>query len=293
MIEVRHLTRKFRELVAVNDVSFQVRPGEFTGFVGGNGAGKTTTMRMMMGTLASNGGEVLWQGRPITRGDRAQLGYMPEERGLYPKQPVLRQLAYFGELHGMQPQQARQQAMLLLERFGLVKRAKDKLEKLSLGNQQRVQIAASVIAQPIGLILDEPFSGLDPDAVDQMHGLLSEFAKAGVPILFSSHQLDLVERLCDHIIILSDGQVVADGTVSELRASRDDVHRIKTDSDVGWLREFPGVHVIDLDGAEAQVTFTDDEVAQHVLEHAMSAGPVRAFGPVVRPLSHIYREVTQ
>ncbi len=293
MLEVRNLTRRFGDLTAVDDVSFDVRPGRFTGFVGGNGAGKTTTMRMVMGLLQPNAGEVRWQGQQITTRDRAQFGYMPEERGLYPKQPVRSQLVYLGELHGMSAKQARDASDALMERFGLGDRVKDKLETLSLGNQQRVQIAAAVIAEPICLILDEPFNGLDPDAVDEMFSVLSEFTKRQVPVLFSSHQLDLVERLCDDIVILAKGKVVADGPVDDLRRAGEAHHRILTESDLGWLRDHPGVQVLDLDGAEASVVFTDQAAEQAVLAEALRRGPVRAFGPTIRPLSDIYREITR
>ncbi len=293
MLEIRSLTRRFGDLTAVEDVSFDVHPGRFTGFVGGNGAGKTTTMRMIMGLLQPNAGQVLWNGSPITARERAQFGYMPEERGLYPKQPVRTQLVYLGELHGMTGKQARDAADALMTRFGLGDRLKDKLETLSLGNQQRVQIAAAVIAEPVGLVLDEPFNGLDPDAVDEMFTVLSEFTKRQVPVLFSSHQLDLVERLCDDIVILAKGKVVADGPVDQLRRAGETHHRIRTESDLGWLRDHPGVHVLDLDGAEASVAFSSEAIEQSVLAEAMRRGPVRAFGPTIRPLSEIYREITR
>lgn len=293
MLEVRDITRTFGDLKALDSVSFEVPAGEFTGFVGGNGAGKTTTMRIIMGVLSADSGEVLWQGRPITRKDRTGFGYMPEERGLYPKQPILAQLAFLGELHGMDPRDAKAAGRKLLERFNLGERTKDKLEKLSLGNQQRVQIASAVIASPQALILDEPFSGLDPDAVDEMFALLTEFTRHGVPVLFSSHQLDLVERLCDNIVILRKGQVMASGSVDSLRHAGPKHHRIEASADLGWLRDEPGVDVIDIDGPTAVAAFADDSVAQRILSSALSRGAVHAFGPIIRPLSDYYREVTR
>src|SRR6478609_8367972 len=191
-VEVRGLTRTFGQVRAVDGVSFTVPPGLLTGFVGGNGAGKTTTMRMIMGVLAPTSGEVLWAGRPISAGDRRTFGYMPEERGLYPKQPVLDQLVYLGRLRGLSTAQARTSVLSHLERLGLADRSRDHVEKLSLGNQQRVQIIAALMGRPKGLVLDEPFSGLDPQAVDSMADLLREHTSRGVPVLFSSHQLDLV-----------------------------------------------------------------------------------------------------
>ncbi|WP_280453068.1 ABC transporter ATP-binding protein, partial [Nocardia cyriacigeorgica] len=217
MLEVAHLVRRFGDNTAVDDVSFAVAPGTMTGFVGANGAGKTTTMRMIMGVLAAHGGEITWNGRPVSADDRRSFGYMPEERGLYPKQPVRDQLVYLARLRGLSASEAKHQAADLLERFSLLDRGADKLESLSLGNQQRVQIAAALIAHPTALILDEPFSGLDPVAVDSMADLLGQYAARGVPVLFSSHQLDLVERLCDHLVILAKGRVVADGSAEQLR----------------------------------------------------------------------------
>ncbi|MEZ5087697.1 MAG: ATP-binding cassette domain-containing protein [Tessaracoccus sp.] len=293
MLEISHVTRRFGDLTALDDVSFTVPDGQFTGFVGGNGAGKTTTMRIVMGVLAPTAGEVRWNGSPLTARDRAEFGYMPEERGLYPKQPILPQLAYLGELHGMAPQAARDAARALLERFNLGDRTRDKLEKLSLGNQQRVQIAGAVIASPKALILDEPFSGLDPDAVDEMFALLTEFTRHGVPVLFSSHQLELVERLCHQIVILRKGQVLAAGSVEELRNSGPKRHSLIADGDLGWLRGESGVTVVDIDGPRAQIEFADEAVAQRVLGDALARGPVHSFGPIIRPLSDYYREVTR
>jgi len=293
MLEISHVTRTFGTLTALDDVSFAVPDGQFTGFVGGNGAGKTTTMRIIMGVLAPTSGEVRWNGHPVTRDDRSTFGYMPEERGLYPKQPILAQLTYLGELHGMRRGDARAAGLELLHRFGLGDRTRDKLEKLSLGNQQRVQIAGAVVSSPAALVLDEPFSGLDPEAVDEMFALLTEFTSRGVPVLFSSHQLDLVERLCHNIVILSRGRVIAAGTVAQLRASGPTSHAIAADGDLGWLRGVPGVTVVELQGDRAEVRFADDTTAQRVLRDALDRGPVHSFGPVVRPLSDYYREVTR
>ncbi|MEP6799461.1 MAG: ATP-binding cassette domain-containing protein [Lapillicoccus sp.] len=292
MLETRGLTRTFGETRAVTAVDLTVPGGSMTGFVGGNGAGKTTTMRMIMGILQPTAGEVLWQGHPVTSADRARFGYMPEERGLYPKQPVLRQLIYLGRLHGLTAAGAKRTATEHLGRFGLADRANDKLETLSLGNQQRVQIAAAVMAQPIALILDEPFSGLDPEAVDSMADLLREHASRGVPVLFSSHQLDLVERLCDHLVVLSKGAVVAHGSVEELRHRGRLLHRLVVEGDAGWVRDIEGVSVLDVDGGTAVLELVAQDASDRILREALRRGSVRELSPLVPTLSEIYREVT-
>lgn len=291
MLEVTHLVRRFGDKTAVDDVSFSVEPGALTGFVGGNGAGKTTTMRMIMGVLAVHGGEVRWNGRPVTVADRRSFGYMPEERGLYPKQPVRDQLVYLARLRGLSAAEGRRRTAELLERFGLADRGKDKLESLSLGNQQRVQIAAAVVAQPAALVLDEPFSGLDPVAVDSMAELLAEYAGQGVPVLFSSHQLDLVERLCDRLVILANGRVVAQGSAAELRAAGALRYRLQTGSDTGWLNEFAGVSVVERNGAAVLLELTGATTDQ-VLTEALARGSVHEFAEVRPSVAEIFREVT-
>lgn len=292
MLEIRELTRRFGDATAVDHVSFDVPAGQMTGFVGANGAGKTTTMRMVMGVLGIDEGEVLWQGRPITRLDRRSFGYMPEERGLYPKQPILDQLVYVAQLKGMERTAARVAVLELLERFGLGERSKDHLEKLSLGNQQRVQIIASVLPRPIALVLDEPFSGLDPVAVDSMVDLLREYTRDGVPVLFSSHQLDLVERLCDRLVVLARGRRVAAGTVSELRDAGVPRFRLVLGGDAGWVRDQAGLDVLDLDGTSALVEVRDEGAEQHLITEATRRGAVHEFVRVRPALSEIYREAT-
>ncbi|VFA96647.1 ABC transporter ATP-binding protein [Nocardia cyriacigeorgica] len=291
MLEVAHLVRRFGDNTAVDDVSFAVAQGTMTGFVGANGAGKTTTMRMIMGVLAAHGGEITWNGRPVTADDRRSFGYMPEERGLYPKQPVRDQLVYLARLRGLSASEAKQQAADLLERFSLQDRGTDKLESLSLGNQQRVQIAAALIAHPTTLILDEPFSGLDPVAVDSMADLLGQYAARGVPVLFSSHQLDLVERLCDRLVILAKGRVVADGSAEQLRAGGPVRHRLRVSGDTGWLHEFGGVRVVESNGSTALLEL-DGITTDALLTEALTRGSVHELAEVRPSVAEIFREVT-
>ncbi|MGL5826506.1 MAG: ABC transporter ATP-binding protein [Nocardioides sp.] len=291
MLETVDLTRRFGDVTAVDHANVTVPPGLLTGFVGRNGAGKTTTMRMMTGVLASHSGHVLWEGRDITAADRRRFGYLPEERGLYPKQPVLDQLVYLSRLQGVDTAKARTAALGLLDRFGLATRAKERVEKLSLGNQQRVQIIAAVMSSPIALILDEPFSGLDPDAVESMTGLLTEHARAGVPVLFSSHQLDLVDRICDRLTMMSRGTVVAQGTLKELREGFPKRYRLLLAADAGWIRGVRGLDVIDVDGSSALIEVTEPGADQAVLREAMSRTQVLEYALVVPPLSELYQEM--
>ena len=297
-ITVEGLTRRFGDFTAVDHVDFTVERGLMTGFVGGNGAGKTTTMRMIMGVLGITEGRVLWGDRPITTADQRAIGYMPEERGLYPKQKVADQLIYLGQLKGMGRTQARNSVMELLERLGLGERTGDTVEELSLGNQQRVQIAASLMIEPAALILDEPFSGLDPEAVDSMADLLREHTARGVPVLFSSHQLDLVDRLCDELVILAKGRVRATGTPTELRGGAPQRHRLVAHEDAGWVRAVPGVAAVDVDGPTAVIDVPADSVEERdrvlaqLLSEGLRRGGISELSPIIPPLSEVYREVT-
>lgn len=276
-----------------------------TGFVGGNGAGKTTTMRIMMGVLEPDAGEVRMDGELLSRADRAHFGYMPEERGLYPKMKVLEQLIYLGRLHGMNTGDARDSATGLIERLGLGERANDTLENLSLGNQQRAQIAAALVHRPSALILDEPFSGLDPLAVEVVLAELREFAAGGAPVLFSSHQLDIVERLCDDIVVIGGGQVLASGSREGLRAEHaGQVYAISlggSAGDAGWIRDAAGISVLELDRGFARFEAASEADAQAVLALAVAGGPertpetvvVESFGQETPSLTQIFQEVVR
>ncbi len=293
MISVRNVHRFFGEKHVLKDVSFDIKPGLMTGFVGGNGAGKTTTMRIILGVLAATEGEVLVDGKPITREFRSNIGYMPEERGLYPKMKVIDQLVYLGQLHGKSTAEAKRRGLELLEQLQLNGDPKDTLESLSLGNQQRAQIAAALVHEPAALIHDEPFSGLDPRAVDQTLAVLRDVAATGAPVLFSSHQLDVVERLCDELVIIAGGEIRASGTRAEiLAADQRDEWELVIDSDTGWVRD-AGVNVVEFDGNYVKFRCPDDTQANRVLADALQRGRVQRFGPVQRTLHEIYKELAQ
>lgn len=291
MLKLENIARSFGDRPVLREISFEVPRGALTGFVGANGAGKTTTMRIIMGLLTAHAGRVTLDGKELWQTTRPSFGYMPEERGLYPRQPVIDQLVYLGALHGLSRPVARSRAMELLERFGLADRAKAKLDSLSLGNQQRVQVTAALLHEPEVLVLDEPFSGLDPLAVDAMSSILHDYAARGVPILFSSHQLDLLESLVENVVIIQDGGIVASGSADQLRAQHATMHRLVLDGDTGWLRQTPGVETLDIAGHEALLRFASDHVAQQVLAHALQRGSVHEFSLQRPSLADIYREV--
>lgn len=294
MITVNGVNKSFGAAHVLQDVTFSIQPGLMTGFVGGNGAGKTTTMRILLGVLTPDSGSIEVDGAPITPDYRAGIGYMPEERGLYPKMTVLDQLAYLGRLHDMSGRAAKTRALALLERLGLGERAGSRLEELSLGNQQRAQIAAALVHDPVALVLDEPFSGLDPNAVDTTVQVLRETADTGIPVLFSSHQLDVVERLCDELVILADGRVRAAGSRDELLAAHAVPEwELVTASDTGWVRSAPGVEVLSFDGGRVRFRASSEAAAQAVLTDAVGRGTVHRFGPVTRTLHEIFTEVTR
>lgn len=219
VLEFDGASKRFGAVTALDGCTFSVRPGRLTGFLGPNGAGKTTAMRMVFGLVELDAGVVRWRGAPIGAAERARFGYMPEERGLYPRMRVRDQLVYLGGLCGRRRHDVSQNVDMWLERLGLADRARDRLDALSHGNQQRVQLIAALVNEPELLVLDEPFSGLDPLAMEAMAGLLAELTAAGATVLFSSHQLDLVEDLCEDVVIIADGRIVRAGALEELRTA--------------------------------------------------------------------------
>jgi ABC-2 type transport system ATP-binding protein len=290
-LEIDAISKRYGANVALDGVSFDVRAGELFGFVGSNGAGKTTTMRITLGVLAADGGEVRFDGKPVTHETRTHIGYMPEERGLYPKMKVLEQLVYLAELHGLSANEAHRNAEDWITRLGLADRRKDEVQKLSLGNQQRVQLAAALVHDPAVLVLDEPFSGLDPLAVDVMSGVLREKAAAGVPVVFSSHQLDLVERLCDRVGIIRAGRMVAVGTVGDLTAAAGSKLVVTAPAArPGWAAGVPGVRVLEETGPTTVLGLDPGADDQAVLAAALATGPVTEFSRRRRSLTELFRD---
>jgi ABC-2 type transport system ATP-binding protein len=290
-LELRGIRKTYGALVAVDDLNMAVSPGEVFGFVGSNGAGKTTTMRVVLGTLIPDRGDVLWDGSPMGFEVRRRIGYMPEERGLYPKMRIGEQLRYLAQLHGVSEAVAAGAVARWLERFELKERARDELQKLSHGNQQRVQLAAALVFEPLMLVLDEPFAGLDPEAVDSMSEVLREQAESGIPVIFSSHQLEIVERICDRVGIIQRGGLVASGTIDELRGHGPRQLWVDPPSaQPGWTGSLSGVRLVRTDGSRVLLELDPTADDQAILRAALATGPVREFRTNLPSLLDIFRE---
>ena len=295
MLELNGLTKRFGSLLALDDVTFAVPAGTVVGFVGRNGSGKTTTMRSALGLVQLDSGSVSWRGERPDQGVLARdFGYMPEERGLYPKMRIVDQLRFIGRVSGLVASDAVAAADEWLERLDLAARARATLDALSLGNQQRIQLAAAVLHRPSMLILDEPFSGLDPLGVDVLAAALKDEVARGAAVLFSSHQLDLVDRLCDSVVVIDGGRVVARGTTDELRAARSS-RRIEVEVqgalDPNWSAGVAGTTVVERRPDRLVIELDDAADDQVLLDAARTAGSVRRFAPVTPSLADLYREV--
>ena len=290
ILELDGLTKRFGGRAALDGLSFTVRPGAVLGFLGPNGAGKTTAMRVIVGVTGPDSGEVRWRGAPLSAADRRRFGYMPEERGLYAGMTVVDELVYLARLHGLGTAEARAATSEWLERLGIAERGGDKIETLSLGNQQRVQLAAALAHGPDLLVLDEPFSGLDPVGTDSMATVLAERAAAGVSVVFSSHQLDLVEHICDEVAIVDNGRLVASGAVDAL--ARGGPPRLEVEvagTGGGWADGLAGVSVEARRGDVVQLALEEGVDSGLVLDAARRAGPVLLFAHRRRRLSEVFR----
>jgi ABC-2 type transport system ATP-binding protein len=295
VLELLGVSKSYGGRKALDDLTLAVPPGQMLGFVGPNGAGKTTTMRITLGVLSADSGEVRWRGRPVDAAVRRRFGYMPEERGLYPKMRVHDHLVYLARLHGLDPPQADLAARRWSGALGIGVRAADRVEALSLGNQQRVQLAAALVHDPEVLVLDEPFSGLDPVGVDVLARVLRERVEAGVAVIFSSHQLSLVEELCEVVAIIAGGRLVAHGRVDELRRTghRRRLRVVVDGAENGWAGRVPGVLDVRPDGDGPPGAVLVDLAAstdeQAVLDAARAAGAVTHFAEVQPTLAELFR----
>jgi ABC-2 type transport system ATP-binding protein len=293
-LELEGLCRRFGSLVALDDLSFVVPAGQVVGFLGPNGAGKTTTMRAVFGLTDLDAGTVRWRGGSVGPAERRRFGYMPEERGLYPNMPVGEQVEYLGRLHGLSHADSAAATSTWLERLEIADRATSKVEALSHGNQQRVQLAAALVHDPELLVLDEPLTGLDPAGIDAIGAVLVERARAGCCVVFSSHQLDLVEHLCDAVTIIDHGHLVVSGTVDELATSgpRRLAVRVEGDREGAWARAVHGASVSENRGGEVRLVLAEGTDSDEILRTAQQAGRVTEFVFERRRLSEVFREAT-
>lgn len=291
MLEVMDLHKRYGEVRALDGCMFNVEPGRMLGFLGPNGAGKTTAMRAVFGLLVPEAGEVRWNGRVVEDADRLEFGYMPEQRGLYPKMKVKEQLVYYGRLHGMSAKDAGAATDRWLEELGLSDRSDDLLENLSHGNQQRVQLVAALVHDPELLVLDEPFNGLDPIGAETMAGVLRRRAAEGAAVVFSSHQLDVVEDLCEDVAIINNGRIVLSGDVQELK--QESPHRVLelelSSNRSGVLAGLDGVVSASFDGRRHRVVVDREAEVRDLISDVSSDG----FGHFVYTtptLSQLFRE---
>lgn len=290
MLELHGLVKHYGEVIALDGAGLTARPGRILGFLGPNGAGKTTAMRSVFGLVALDAGSITWKGAPIDREARNAFGYMPERRGLYPKMRVGAQITWLARMHGLDPDAADAAATAVLGHLGLGERMKDRVEALSHGNQQRAQLAASLVHQPDLLVLDEPFSGLDPTGVDAMTDIVRSRAQDGATVLFSSHQLDLVEEVCDDVAIIDRGRVIVAGTLERVRSGSP--HRrleIRfSDPGVVW-QPADGTPIRSGNGTRSFLVPADADPAGY-LSAAGAAGTIAAFSFEPPSLSEIFRE---
>ena len=276
VLELIDLHKRYGDVVALDGAGFGVARGRILGFVGPNGAGKTTAMRCVLGLVRVDSGTVQWGGNIVTDADRLRFGYMPEERGLYPKMRVRDQIVYFGKLSGMSVGDARTATDSWLKRLDLADRADARLEDLSHGNQQRVQLIVAFIHAPEVVVLDEPFAGLDPIGVVSLSDTLREIALDGAAIVFSSHQLDLVEDVCQDVAIIDHGRVVLTGALEELRAESPNRRLAVTVNGAPWVPDHPGVRVVG-DGARTHCIVDRDASVGDLLAAAKAQGTVDRF----------------
>ena len=295
MLSLRDASKRFGRVEALAGCSFSIERGRMLGFLGPNGAGKTTTMRAIFGLVELDAGEVLWDERPVRLEERLRFGYMPEERGLYPRMPVGEQLAYFGCLHGLEAGAARAAALDWLERLGLADRADAKVEELSHGNQQRAQLAAALVHEPELLVLDEPFAGLDPVAVRTLAEVLRGEAARGAAVLFSSHQLELVEDICEEVAIIDHGRIVATGDMDALRRAslRRRIELQLDGAPPEWLPDVVGVELVERHNGDLRLVAGRDVDPEDVLTAAERTARVVEFSYGPPSLSELFLELVE
>ncbi|MFD1739105.1 ABC transporter ATP-binding protein [Bacillus salitolerans] len=290
-LKLENVTKRFGSFVAVDDLSIEIPEKEMFGFLGANGAGKTTTFRMILGLIDPSQGKISWKDKPINYETSNIVGYLPEERGLYPKMKVKDQLVYLGRLRGMDKQTIIKEVAYWLERFNVPEYENKKVEELSKGNQQKIQFIASVIHRPKLLILDEPFSGLDPVNVEQLKSAVIDLKNNGTSIVFSSHRMEHVEELCEHLCIMHRGKPVVHGSLKEIKRSfgRKNVS-IEADFDLSFLHELQGVRKVTERSNGITLQIGDESISERIFEQLHGKGFVRKFELEEPSLNDIFIE---
>lgn len=292
MILTDRVNKYFSGVHAVQDVSLEVRRGEIFGLLGPNGAGKSTTIRMIVDILRPDSGSITFDGRKVDEEIRARIGYLPEERGLYQKAKILETILYFGRLKGLDGTVVEERARAWLKRFGLADATDRKIEELSKGNQQKVQIIIALLHEPDYLILDEPTSGLDPVNQGLLQEIVFDLRNRGVAILYSTHQMDLAERQCDRIGLINDGKIVLDGPVEEIRSRYSgNTVLLESTGDVSFLSSAPGVRSLTIDGSRADIELEEGLGLNHLFGLIGDRVPVSRIEPVRPSLNTIFLTV--
>lgn len=277
-LKLEHVTKKFGNFTAVNDLSLEIPEHAIFGFLGANGAGKTTSFRMILNLIDPTSGTITWKGKPIDYSRTDEIGYLPEERGLYPKLKVQEQIIYLAKLRGMSKQDTQRALKEWLDRFQVPQYLDKKIEELSKGNQQKIQFIASVIHNPKLLILDEPFSGLDPVNVELMKDAVKDLAKEGTSIVFSSHRMDHVEELCEHLCMMQHGKPILHGNLREIKRSFGKKNlKVQADFDVSFIEKIPGVVGAKYYSDTGLYQIENEDVSQRILEELQGKGFVRKF----------------
>ena len=286
-LEIDNVTKRFGATVALDGLTFEVPKGEVFGFLGANGAGKTTTMRICLGIVAPEAGEIRWEGRPVGDLPRRTWGYLPEERGLYPRMRVLDQLVYYASLYGETPERARREALSWLARFRIPEYADRRAEELSKGNQQKVQFIAAILHGPEVLLMDEPFTGLDPLNLVLLREAFMELRDRGRTLIFSTHQMEAAEAMCESVAIVDHGRLVAGGPLRELkRASGRQWIRLAIDGpdpSPPWLAELGGVDVVRRDATGAELELAPVAVPSAILAEVLGRGATVSRFQVAEP----------
>jgi len=290
-LQLQHVTKKYKDFTAVDDLNFTIEKGEIFGLIGQNGAGKTTTFRMILDLQETTEGTITWDGKPVNAINRDVLGYLPEERGIFPTMKVEDQLYFFGELRGMKKEELKRDIDFWISRFELEEKRKDKAETLSKGNQQKVQLIASFIHKPQFLILDEPFSGLDPVNKDLLKDAILLLKEQGTTILFSSHQMDNVEELCDHLCLLKRGVSLFSGSLLDLKKQYGKTKlAVRTDWSTTQLLALEGVKDVRVEKEQTVLTLKDESFAQSIFQQLSNGEYIEKFSLDYLSLDEIFKD---